>query len=386
MTDKKLFISASIMILMGVLFSYSLSVYTVIRYDYNQFHFFLRQFITGLVAIFLMWGISKFNPDKVVRFLGLSIFLVCMVLMVAMHMLPESIVSSAGGAKRWIRLPGFSLSPVEFFKIGFVYFLAWSFSRKISHEKKTLKDEIFLIFPYLLVFGVVIFLIAVMQNDLGQVVLLGVTLAVMMMLAGGMRFRTFALFLVVAIIIIAYLIYSADHRVFRVQVWWSNIQDFVLGFLPNSWASSLRVEGLPEPYQIGHSLNAIHNGGIFGNFYGNGDFKYGFLTEVHTDFVLSGMIEEIGLIGIIFILFLFLTIIYRILKIANRTDNKEYSLFCVGVALVISIAFIINAFGISGITPIKGIAVPFLSYGGSGLIALSIALGMVLSISKRAKI
>lgn len=101
-----------------------------------------------------------------------------------MHYLPESLVTSAGGAKRWIRLPGFSLAPVEFFKIGFVYFLAWSFARKLNNEKKTLREEIKLILPYIAVFILVIYLIAVMQNDLGQVVVLALTLAVMAFFAG----------------------------------------------------------------------------------------------------------------------------------------------------------------------------------------------------------
>jgi cell division protein FtsW len=384
MSDKKLFIATSIMILIGVLFSYSLSVYTVIRYDYSQFHFFIRQFITAIMAIFLMWGISQFNPDKVIKFFGFSIFFLCIILMISMHFLPESIVSSAGGAKRWIRLPGFSLSPVEFFKIGFVYFLAWSFSRKISHGQ-TLLQDIKVSIPYFGVFGVVIVLIAVIQNDLGQVVLLGLTLAILMLLAGT-SFGYFSILLGLALMGITGLILAEDYRILRVQTWWASVQNIVLGFLPDELANTLRVSDLPEPYQIGHSLNAIYNGGIFGNLLGNSDFKYGFLTEVHTDFVLAGITEEIGLVGLLSIIFLLVFIIFRIVKIANRVEKKEYYLFCVGIALIISIAFIINAFGISGITPIKGMAVPFLSYGGSGLIALSIGMGMVLSISKKAKL
>jgi cell division protein FtsW len=382
MTDKKLFIATSLMITIGILFSYSLSVYTVIRYDYSEFHFFIRQFITGMLSIFLMWGISQFNPDKVIKFIGLFFFWSSLTLLIILPFLPDSLATSAGGAKRWIRLPGFSLSPTEFFKIGFIYFLAWSFNRKVSYGQ-SLGKEVFTSIPYMLLFFAIIFLITIVQNDLGQVVLLGFTMALLFLLAGT-SLRYFSILSLIAIIVFVIIIILVDNKSDRVFAWWAATQDFFLSVLP-FLEPYLRVEGLPEPYQIGHSLNAIYNGGIFGNFYGNGEFKYGFLTEVHTDFVLAGIMEEFGFFGILFIVLLFLFIIYRIFSIAKRVETKEYFLFCMGIGIVISFAFIINCFGISGLTPIKGMAVPFLSYGGSSLIALSIAMGMILSISKRVK-
>ena len=104
---------------------------------------------------------------------------------------------------------------------------------------------------------------------------------------------------------------------------------------------------------------------------------------MHTDFVLAGIAEEFGFVGLLFVLILMLTIIFRLFKIASRLNNPVYSLFTIGVALLIGFAFIINSFGIAGITPIEGIAVPFLSYGGSQMLALSLAIGMVLMVSKK---
>ena len=140
-----------------------------------------------------------------------------------------------------------------------------------------------------------------------------------------------------------------------------------------------------EPYQIGHSLNAIHNGGLFGAGIANGTFKLGFLSEVHTDFVLAGLAEEFGFIGVLFVVFIFLWMLQRIFKIANRVEDSSLYLFSIGVGLLLAFAFLVNAYGISGITPIKGISVPFLSYGGSSMIAASIGVGMVLMASKKAK-
>ncbi len=384
-TDKTLFILSSFCIFVGIVFSLSLPVFTNIYFNYSEFHFFIRQFGVGMLSIFVMWSLSRLNPEKSLTFIGFSIFLVCLFLMGIMHYLPESLVTSAGGAKRWIRLPGFSLAPIEFFKVGFVYFLAWSFARKLDEKKKALKDEVKLILPYVVVFILVVYLIAVMQNDLGQVVVLALTLAIMLLFAGT-SIRLFMISLVGSFLIFAIAIFTSEHRILRIKVWWSTIQNMILSFLPQSIAKVLRVEGVPEPYQISNSLNAINHGGLFGQGIGSGSFKLGFLSEVHTDFVLAGIAEETGFIGILIITLAIFFIVYRIFKIANRSQNRVYYLFSVGIGLLIVFSFLMNAYGVTSLTPIKGIAVPFLSYGGSSILALSIGIGMVLMVSKRAKL
>ncbi len=177
-------------------------------------------------------------------------------------------------------------------------------------------------------------------------------------------------------------IITSPHRILRVKSWWASAQDSVLALLPQGWAENLRIGGLPEPYQIYHATNAISSGGFFGSGLGEGYIKLGFLSDVHTDIVLAGITEELGFVGLFGIVLLFAYILLRLFRIANRTSHKMYYLFCVGVALLLGFSLIINAFGISGITPVKGIAVPFLSYGGSSLIANCIAIGLVLAISK----
>jgi cell division protein FtsW len=294
-------------------------------------------------------------------------------------------VTSAGGAKRWIRLPGFSLSPVEFFKIGFIYFLAWSFHRRVSHKPKRMnyKEELFLVLPYFGAFAIAVFFIAFMQKDLGNIFLLFTILFILLIFAN----RSFKLFLpLIAIAVIGFviLILAAPHRIKRIQGWWSMVQDTVLSFMPDFVANALRIKEFPEPYQVSHSLNAIHNGGFSGTGIGEGSLKLGFLSEVHTDFVLAGITEELGLIGFIIIVSTLLLIVWRIFRISRRVENPIYHLFALGVGLMIVVAFIINSYGISGMIPIKGIAVPFLSYGGSSLLSVAVAIGLVLSISREA--
>lgn len=384
-TDKTLFILCTFCIFVSIVFSLSLPVFTTLFFNYNEWHFFIRQFTVGMLAITLMWLISQLNPEKHLSILGLGIFFICLFLMGVMHFLPESFVTSAGGAKRWIRLPGFSFAPVEFFKIGFVYFLSWSFARKLDESKKSLKEEMMLILPYVGVFVIVIYLIAVLQNDLGQVIVLALTLAIMIFFAGT-SVKLFMLSVLGSISIFLIAIISSDHRIIRIKTWWATIQDMVLSLFPPSIAQVLRVENAPEPYQISHSLNAIKHGGLFGEGLGGSLFKLGYLSEVHTDFVLAGIAEEIGTLGVTFITLIIFTIIYRIFRISSRSQNRVFYLFSLGIGLLIVFSFLMNAYGITSITPIKGIAVPFLSYGGSSMLALGIGMGMVLMVSKKAKL
>lgn len=385
MADRALFFLTSFLIGVGVLFSYSLSTFATLLYGYNEFHFLIRQFITAVFAIFIMWGISRLDPDKWFARLGFFIFFLFFLLMIILPFLPESLATSAGGAKRWIRLPLFSLTPVEFFKVGFIFFLSWSFSRKLYSSDRSLQEEFLVFLPYFFVFLMAVALIAVMQNDLGQVVVLGLTL-IFLSLFAGTSLKFFLVLSLGGMLIFVNAIIFSEHRIFRIKQWWAVIQDMVLSVLPGGFEKYLRVDDLPEPYQIYQSLNAIKNGGFFGEGLGNGVIKLGFLSEVHTDIVLAGIVEETGFLGLLFVTLIIFVIIFRVFKIANRSENRAYHLFCVGVGMLISFSFLINALGISGITPVKGIAVPFLSYGGSSMLANAIAIGIVLSVAKKAKL
>ena len=383
--DYFLFILVSMLIIVSIVFSYSLTIYTVEFLGYGQFHYILRQGLVGIFCIYLMWWMSRLNPNKIMHKTGMTLFGVGLFLMVIMPFLPASLVTASGGANRWIRLPGISLSPVEIFKIGFIYFLSWSFFRKVIHQpKKGLFGDLLLLSPYFLVFIFIVFLIAVLQKDLGQVALLTAIMLTLIIFANRSLKIIFALILI-AIVGMIVLIAAAPHRINRIHSWWSMVQDGILSVLPSTFEQYLRIKNLPEPYQVSHSLNAIHNGGFFGQGISFGDLKVGFLSEVHTDFVIAGITEEIGWLGIFVITTILMLVILRILAISRKVDSKIFHLFTTGIALMIIVAFLINGAGISGIIPIKGIAVPFLSYGGSSLITSSFAIGLVLSISRTVK-
>ena len=386
MADRQLFILTVLLIGISIIFSYSLSSYIVVLFNYSDFHFVIRQGAFGLLSILIMWTLSQLNPDVWLKRLGLTLFAGSLLLMVAMPFMPSSLVSEVGGAKRWIKVAGFSLAPVEFFKVGFVYFLAWSFSRKLGHHGGMgVKQEFIRLAPYLVFFIFVMGLIAVMQKDLGQVVVLSMTLLFMLIFAGSSG-KVFITIMGIAFSFFLVFIFTAEHRIARIKSWWSLAQTQLEPFLPNWLLTKLHVESYSEPYQISHSLNAINNGGLFGAGLANGTFKLGFLSEVHTDFVLAGIAEEFGFFGVMLVTFLFLAILQRIFKIANRSRDEKSYLFSIGIGLIIAFTFLINSFGISGITPIKGISVPFLSYGGSAMIAATIGSGMVLMASRKVKL
>ncbi|WP_353661340.1 FtsW/RodA/SpoVE family cell cycle protein [Hydrogenimonas sp. SS33] len=389
MIDRPLFLAALTLIVIGIVFSYSLSAYTVLLFNTSPTHFLVRQLGAGMIGIILMWSIARMDPDRGVKWLGLTIFVLSLLMMIAIPFLPESMAHAVGGAKRWIRLGPVSIAPVEFFKVGFVYFLAWSFSRKIAPKhmggkRYTLKEEVRMLLPYIIFFAMAMLIIAVFQNDLGQVLVLAGTLLFMMVLAGS-SFRVFGLVVLLALMGFVGFIVTSPHRIERFKGWWFLLQNAVAKAFPQ-WAHTVpKVNLAEEPYQVANSLHAIHHGGLFGVGLGNGVLKLGFLSEVHTDFVLAGMAEEIGAVGVMAVTGLLIFVIFRLMKIAGRVENPLYYLFCAGMAMIIGFAFLINALGISGVIPLKGIAVPFLSYGGSQVVALSIGIGIALSMSKRAK-
>ncbi|MCI6988650.1 MAG: FtsW/RodA/SpoVE family cell cycle protein [Campylobacter sp.] len=380
--DRKLFFITVILISVGIVFSLSLSVFDALKYDYDKLHFFKRQFVVGMFGVLLIWCMSHLKSQLQISILCFSALIITTILIFAMPFMPASMVTEVNGANRWIRLPGFSFSPIEFFKIGFIYFLAWSFTRRIGDQTATLKQQLKANFPYSLLFLIVIFIIATLQNDIGQVVVL-VGVLLMMILLAGISFRLVLFFAIPMSFFLVIFLATSEHRIRRIQSWWAGgASEIFSRVLPAGLANKLKVEDVEAPYQVGHSLNAINNGGLFGEGLGEGMFKLGFLSEVHTDFVLSGITEEIGFVGLGVIVFCFYYFLKRVFAIAANSTNKVYFLFCGGLGFMFLFSFLINSFGTVSITPVKGLAVPFISYGGTHLMAACFGVGAILMMSK----
>jgi cell division protein FtsW len=382
MPDKVIFYIVLTFLIGGVVFTYSLSYFVSTNFHQGEYAFMMKQLFFAVLSITTIWIISRLNPHVWIHRIGMILFGGGLFAIILMIFLPESIVPKIGGASRWIKVFGLSIAPVEFFKIGFVYFIAWSMSRKIeSHHGKTLKEEFKIFLPYIIVFVVSVVNIAVLQKDLGQSMVLALTFLILAFFAGGSgRF----VYMGIATFFFLFVIFTVTfpHRLNRIASWWAGIQEQTTSLLPESIRDYFILENVSGPYQVSQSLGAINNGGLWGQGLGNGIFKYGYLPEVHTDFILEGIAEETGFASILVIFFLFALLVQRILKVANRSDEQRYTLFSIGIGMIISLTLLINTYGSTGLIPMKGLPVPFLSYGGSSMLALSIGIGMVLMISK----
>ena len=138
-----------------------------------------------------------------------------------------------------------------------------------------------------------------------------------------------------------------------------------------------------EGYQLSNSLLAIGNGGVTGQGMGNGIMKLGYLPEPHTDFIFSVLAEEAGLIGVIAVIALYMYITFKGIIYANTTKNNYYKIICIGVVSYLFLQVFINLAGISGIIPLTGVTLPLLSYGGSSLLSISVAFGLLLATTKK---
>ena len=374
--DTLTFVIVTILMIIGGVFAYSLPIFLEMRTELSQYHFVLRYIIISFFGIAIMIGLSYLNPDKWFERIGWLILIISAFLLVIMPFLPPKLAPVINGAKRWINLGIVKLAPVEFFKIGMIFFLAWSFTRKMGN--KTLKEELKQILIYFGFLGFFWFFVIAYQSDLGQVIVMLAIFTLMLIVAGG-KFQTIGVIATIGMIMFIIAILIKPYRMERIRVWLNRMSEI---FFPNSDThTSIISNG-----QIQQSLNSIYHGGLFGTGIGNGIFKLGFLSDVHTDFVLAGIAEESGIIGISIILILIGALIYRIFKIAFRSEKKEYQLFAFGIGSLIAIQFIFNALGVTSLIPLKGLTVPFLSYGGSSLLSLCIGIGMVLMVSKKAKL
>jgi len=378
--DRRLYLSTIALLFFSLVSVYSLSIFTTIHFDTSSYTFLKKQFIAVVFSIVFMSILANSDVKKF-NIVGFTIFILSFIAIIVMIFLPEAYAKTTLGARRWIKFSGVSIAPTEFFKYGFVFFASWSLARKAQEFKnaKNLSGEFKLATPYFILMFIAVGIIAVAQKDLGQVVVISAVLMGLFFISN--RSKKFFMVLFLSFIgLVILLIKFAPHRIDRFKGWWVYIQNSIPYLSDN-----FKVTDRTVPLNIINSTGAIENGGLIGKGLGAGQYKLGFLSEVHTDFILAGISEEIGFIGLFFVVGLFCFIIFRIFAIGKSLDTLHQKYFAYGVGMTLFLSFIINAFGISGLIPIKGIAVPLLSYGGSQILATSIAIGMVLMLSKKVK-
>jgi cell division protein FtsW len=303
---------------------------------------------------------SMFFPYRRWRTLVYPALLATVVLLVLVMLFGKT----AGNARRWISLPGFSLQPAELAKLAFVIFLAYSISKKSTDIRRFGPG----FGPHLAVCGMLIVL-CLFQPDFGTCIIL-VLLMFGMLFAAGTKLSYITLFVCIGAFLAFQAIATNDMRLGR-----------VMAFI-DPWAYRTGTG-----YQMVNSLIAIGSGGIVGQGIGyGGQTLTGFLPEGHTDFILSVIAEQLGLVGVMIVILLFTTILIRGVKIALAARDDFGRFLAFGVTLLITVQAAINMLVCVALIPTKGLTLPFVSYGGSSMVVCCLALGILLSISRDERI
>jgi cell division protein FtsW len=265
-----------------------------------------------------------------------------------------------GGACRWLRFAGYSFQPSEFAKLALAIYVAYSLAKKGPNMAFFSRG----IVPHLMVAGVVITLI-LLQPDLGTSIIIGCWLLLLLFVGGVKIFHLMGVVLLFMPVVL-WLVWRADYRLKR---WWA--------FL-NPWDDP---QGLG--FQIIHSFLAFGSGGIFGVGLGNSKQKLFYLPEPHTDFILSVVAEELGLVGLAILVTLFGVLIMRGIKIALDAPDMYSSYLALGISSLLGLQVLINMGVVMGLLPTKGLTLPLISYGGSSLVISLLSIGILLNISSR---
>jgi cell division protein FtsW len=340
---------------LGLVMVYSSSAITAQEKLGDSFHYLKRQMMAGgvgLVAMTLAMRIGYRNFARLaypLLFVGIAALVLVLV---------PGIGSTVGGARRWIRGPGFSVQPAELVKFAWVVYLAFSLAKK---REKVARFTIGFV-PHLLMMGLLVAL-CMAEPDFGSSVALIFVLFVLLFVAGA-KLSYLVGSVLLAIPVAYHAIASSPYRMQR-----------VLGFL-DPWAHRHDVG-----YQVAESLISIGSGGLLGLGLGDGRQKLFFLPEAHTDFIFAMIGEELGLLGVAVVASLYGMIIWRGIRAALAAAEPFGTYLGVGLTSLIAFQAILNMCVAMGLVPTKGLTLPFVSYGGSSLVVMMGAAGVLLSIS-----
>lgn len=355
--DWWLLLAALLLIAIGIIMVFSSSQYFAQYKPYEDTYFFLKsQLSNAAVGAVLMIVAYKMNVH-LYRKLSYPAYLVVFVLLV--FMLVSSKAMEAGGAERWMELFGFNFQPSELAKIALPMVLA----KWVAGHIQDVKDLKRGFLPCIGLIGLTAGLIF-LQKDLSSSMVVGAAGCIILFCA-GCRFSHFAGLAGVGLTGVGLAIAFEPYRLERVYAWldpWSYAQD--------------------EGWQTVQSLMAIGSGGLTGVGLGSGGSKWYYLPERHTDFIFSVLCEEMGFLGALFVLLLIVFILWRGIMIAVKAPNTYTSLLAIGLVGSLGVQSVINLGVCTGLLPVTGVTLPFVSYGGTSLVVSMVMIGMLLNISR----
>lgn len=372
--DIGIIISFIILSVIGVIMVYSASMVPASKGSLTNGtpieanYFMKRQLIFFILSICIILFISMYFNIKMLRNTSAQKFLI--VGTFALLILTLLIGKDVNGSRNWINLGLFSLQSSEFLKLVAIFYLSFILDKKLTNNQDyKLKN----IVPPLGILGVGLVLV-LMQGDLGGTLLTVAIIVAILMYSDIKNKIKIQILTITSIPVVLYIIYTLVfdsknlYRMKRIKV--------VLD--PFKYENG-------DGYQLTNALVSISNGGVFGRGLGNGILKLGYLPEPHTDFIFTVISEELGLIGVLLILLMYGFIILKGFIYANKTRNHFYKLICVGVVSYLFMQVFVNIGGVSGLIPLTGVTLPLLSYGGSSILSISIALGILLAVIREIK-
>ena len=326
---------------------------------HDSYFYIKRQAFFALVGLFLLIVAKNINVEFYRKMaypaLIISFFLLIILLI-------PGFGREVNGARRWIEIGSFGLQPSELVKLSLAVYMAYSMSKKGINMSSFSRG----LLPHLLVVGAFMFMI-LRQPDLGTTVIIGSWLMILLFVAGLNLLHLLGM-AIIACPLIIWLITHAEYRLNR-----------LLAFI-NPWEHADKLG-----FQIIHSFYAFGSGGFWGVGLGKSIQKHGYLPEPHTDFILSILAEELGLIGVIVILALFGILIIRGIKVSLNAPDLYSSYLALGITTLLGLQVVVNMGVVMGLLPTKGLTLPFLSYGGSSLMVNLTGIGMLMNISARSR-
>lgn len=358
--DHLLLVLTLLLVAVGIVMVYSSSV-IVAQERYHTSSFFLKRHLfralLGLLALAVMMRIDYHRWEGLAGFgMLLSLMLLSLVLLPRIGLNGHQ---SDSQVSRHISLPMLRFQPSELVKLVMVFYLA----RQLTRKEKLIGDFKQGLLPSICVIGISLLLI-VLEPDLGTAIVIGL-LAITMFLVAGVRWLHLLALGTVGLAGAAAFVLSAPYRMRR-----------VLTFLDPTWDPG------GASYQLRQSLISLGSGGVMGVGLGNSRQKLLFLPEPHTDFVFSILGEELGFIGVVIILSLFLLLAWRGIRAARQAGDRFGFLLGVGITASIFINMAVNVAVVASLCPTTGLPLPFISYGGSSLLMNLIGMGVLINISR----
>ncbi len=348
--DMPLLITVVVLVIFGLVMVYDSSVIQAFK-DFKDSYYYIRQQLIWVVLGTLIGAFFSMFDYHLLRKISFPLIGISLLLLLAVFI--PGLGVSGGGAHRWLNLGFFTVQPAEIIKLTGAIFLASIFEKKLSIKW------------FLLFLTTVIFITAVLQKDLGSTIVFTLMAAVMYFVSGAPIWQ-FLILLPVGLLTFLGLVLTSPYRIKRILAFLDPFSD-TQGFT----------------YHIAQVLIALGSGGLFGLGLGQSRQKFEYIPEVTTDSIFAIIGEEIGFVGSLVVLALFALVIYRGFKIARQTDDGFGKILAIGLTSWLGIQIIINLSSMVALLPLTGVPLPFISYGGSALVANLAAIGILLNISKQ---